>query len=382
MRILHTVAGLWTTTGGPASSIPGLCAALGRRGHDVTLLTGEGSLDPAAKRAASSVRVVTARLGPYAIGNYSAEFGRLCRELARESDVLHTHGLWLHPNFATSAAGADLGKPVVISPRGMLAPWALEQRWILKRLIWTIAQKRYVARAALVHVTSLEEEKEVRQVNVTTPIAVIPNGIDLDEFPLQHFDALRAGGRERVVLFLSRIHPKKGLDLLMDAWRMIAARHPEARMVIAGSGEQEYVDALRTSLAEKGMERVAYAGPLHGEEKLAAIARAAVLALPSRNENYGMVVAEALACGTPVLTTDAVPWPIAERRCGWRVAISADAIAVALDEALASSSDALDAMGRRGRQLIEQSHTTEIAAAAMEAAYVGACDRARRNGAQ
>ncbi|MGZ4778981.1 MAG: glycosyltransferase, partial [Thermoanaerobaculia bacterium] len=157
--------------------------------------------------------------------------------------------------------------------------------------------------------------------------------------------------------------------------RTVAGWHPEARLVIAGPGERRHIEELRSWLMEEGLERVAYVGSLDGQEKLSMLARAAVVVLPSRNENYGMVVAEALACATPVITTVAVPWPaIVDQRCGWRVAISADAIATALGEALALNSDQLNAMGGRGRKLVEKSHSTETAAAEMESAYTRACE--------
>lgn len=370
MRVLHTIAGLWNTTGGPASSVPGLCAALARRGHQITLLTGEGDLAPSVRRLQPAVRVMTASLGPYVFAHYSAEFAKTCRRLAEECDVLHTHGLWLHPNFATSRVGRDLGKPVVISPRGMLAPWALQHHRIVKRLMWTAAERKCLEDAAFVHATSAEEENEIRGMNVTARVTMIPNGIDLDEFPAEQIESLRSGGRHQTILFLSRIHPKKGLDLLLRAWRRIAPRHAEAKLVIAGPGEPQHIVELRKWLRDEHLERVEYLGAIDGMDKLRLLSQSAALALPSRNENYGMVVGEALACATPVIATTAVPWPELESSsCGWRVAVDADAIAFALDQALSLSSNELNAMGRRGREVIVRGHTTDIAAAAMEAAY-------------
>lgn len=371
MRILHTIAGLWTTTGGPAASVPALCAALADRGHEVTLLTGDGNLSSNVQRL-RSVRLVTVSLGPYRLANYSAEFGRLSRSLARESEVLHTHGLWLHPNFATSRAAREADKPIVISPRGMLAPWALEQRKMLKRLMWSVVQRQYLADADLIHVTSDEEGEEVRRAGITSPLAVVPNGVDLTEFPLSQLQQAREPGRRRVILFLSRVHPKKGIDLLLDAWRDVSPRHTDAKLIIAGPGEPQHIEALRAELKDgRRLSRAEYIGLVEGVERSRLLATATAVVLPSRNENYGMVVAEALASGTPVITTTNVPWPeINRRRCGWRVQAESVELGAAIDTALSVDSHELDAMGDRGRRLIEESHSTAAAAQQMEAAYL------------
>jgi glycosyltransferase involved in cell wall biosynthesis len=372
MRILHTAAGLWTSTGGPASSVPGLCAELANLGHDVTLLTGEGELSDEVKQL-RSVRVVTAKLGPYRLANYSAQFAKKCRDLAQEADVLHTHGLWLHPNFVSSRIARKNGRPIVISPRGMLAPWALNQRKVVKRLIWTLGQRRALTEATLVHVTSAEEAEDVRRTGIAAPIVVIANGVDLSAFPLSDIEALRRTGRDRVIAFVSRIHPKKGLDILLDAWRGVAERSVDAKLIIAGPGEERHIRELRDRLESGSLTRAYYVGTVSGREKLRLLATSRAVVLPSRSENYGMIVAEALACGTPVITTMNVPWPdITAEQCGWRVDGNVDDIRAALDDALARPAEQLEEMGSRGRRLIELRHSTVASARQMEKAYAAA----------
>lgn len=371
MNILHTVAALRPDSGGPAASVPALCAALAAMGHDVTLLVGAGELAPTVRELdARGVRVVTASVGHYLVANFSREYQALALAHAVIADVVHTHGLWLHPNFASFEAATRTSKPLVVSPRGMLASWALgRSRW-RKKLMWSLFQHRCLASASFVHATSGEELDEIRAAGVTAPVAVIPNGLDLAQYCWEKILALRSGGREQTILFLSRIHPKKGLDLLLDAWRRVARVHREAKLVIAGPGEDRYVDDLRAWLADATLARVEYVGSVEGDAKLELLSRAVALVLPSHNENYGMVVAEALACGTPVITTTGVPWPELESRgCGWRVSVESGALADAMTDALGKPDAAIDAMGAIGRAVIDDAHSVGSAATRMEAAY-------------
>ena len=372
MNVLHTVAGLWTTPGGPAASVSGLCRALSERGHDVTVLTGAGPLAPEVEQAAESISVRTAPLGPYLTANFSRAFARACREEATRSEVVHTHGVWLHPNWTSAAAARALGKPLAISPRGMLEPWSLERSKWRKRLLWRLVERRSFAGAALVHVTSAAEAQSVRAIGVETPVAVIPNGIDLErEFSETRLASSRAGSgsdSRPMVLYLGRIHPKKGLDILCDAWSRIESA--AARLVICGGGERAHVEWLERRLAELGDPRVEYPGLVTGERKLRLLAEATVLVVPSRSENYGMVIAEALASRTPVIASTATPWQsLVDEQCGWWVEPRAEAVASALEQALELGSTRLEEMGDRGRRLIENEHSLARAADMMEQAY-------------
>lgn len=335
---------------------------------------GAGELAPAVRELSSRVNVITVKLGHYLAANYSSEFQARAFELGRASEVLHTHGLWLYPNLATFEAAKRAGKPLVVSPRGMLAAWALDRSRWRKKLMWGLFQRRCLESAAVVHATSSEEMGEIRRTGVRAPVAMIPNGLDLRQFDWEKLRSFRNRGRSREILFLSRIHPKKGIDILLEAWRRAAATHPDARLLIAGPGEPRYVDDLTKKLRDGLVDRAEYLGAVEGEEKLKLLASAVAIVLPSQNENYGMVVAESLACGTPVVTTTGVPWPELEaRHCGWRTSIDVDALAKALSEALDCSEVEIDAMGTRGRALVDEAHSAESAAARMEAAYEWAC---------
>jgi len=257
----------------------------------------------------------------------------------------------------------------------MLSPWALRRSRAAKRLLWKLSERRLFERTALVHLTSELEEREVRQLGITARTVVIPNGIDLDgEYaPSRIADARVAGIPEadgrRVVLFLSRIHPKKGLDLLCRAWSELS---PDLRalLLIAGPGDEDSLRELRGWLAEQPGPPARYIGSVAGDRKLSLLSAAWLLVLPSHSENYGMVVAEALASGTPVLTSTEVPWSELEPAgCGWVTQLRVDAFAQALQRALHLPQEEHELMRVRARILVDASHSLQSVITRMERSY-------------
>ncbi len=375
MRILHTVAGLREGTGGPVASVTTLCAGLAAKGHQVTLLTGSGSLHPAVEALQPTVRVRTEPLGPYLLANWSSAFRTACLDEARQTDIVHDHGVWLHTNWSSSRMAGRAGRPIVRSPRGMLSPWALSRSRFVKRVLWTVVERRLFEKAALIHATSQQEERDVRRLGTRVPTVVIPNGIDLDgEFATPRIADARARGipeaqGRRAVLFLSRVHPVKGLDLLCRAWATLPDDSPVV-LLVAGTGEDAAIARLRHWLTEQPGPPARYVGPVTGERKLALLSSAWLLVLPSRSENYGMVVAEALASGTPVLTTTAMPWASVTRAsCGWVVPPDAVPLARALGEALRLTASEHEGMRDRARHLVARDHSLGSTIAHMEDSY-------------
>jgi glycosyltransferase involved in cell wall biosynthesis len=349
---IHVVAGLEAADGGPSYSIPRLCQALAAAGTRTTLLSvagaGEGSRETAQDNYSD-------RRFPWDYANApilrelrcSSGLGRALREAAAAGDIVHNHGLWLMPNVQSGRAAVRAGKPFVVSPRGMLAPAALVFSRLKKRAFWRLLQAPVVRRAVCLHATSEAEYREIRAFGLRNPVAVIPNGIDLPEQP-----ATRGSGddRERIVLSLGRIHPKKGLDRLLHAWARLEPVHPSWRLRIVGPSEDRYADALRALALSLGLARASVEGPLYAGAKQAAYAAADLFVLPSLNENFGLTVAEALSAGIPVVASKGTPWSgLDAERCGWWVEDSTDALAAALTRAMAMPCEVLQAMGRRGQ---------------------------------
>jgi glycosyltransferase involved in cell wall biosynthesis len=352
VHAVHVIAGLDPIYGGPSYSVPRLCQALTSVGAEPSLL----SVAPARASACEIYRQ------GYRDRRFAHDYARIpilrqlrcssglaaaLRALPPQVDVIHGHGLWLVPNIQLGWAAAASRKPLVVSPRGMLSPAALRFSRLKKRAFWHLAQGAVLRGAACIHATSEQEGEEIRAVGLINPIAIIPNGIDLPPLGPKTFDNPSA---DRIVLSLGRIHPKKGLEGLLHAWAAVEARHPDWRLRIAGPSEAGHADWLRGLGRTLGLTRIEIAAPVFGDAKWQAYRSAELFVLPTLNENFGLVVAEALAAGTPVISTKGAPWARLEHEgCGWWVEHGTEPLAAALESAMAMPRTSLKRMGTNGR---------------------------------
>lgn len=261
-------------------------------------------------------------------------------------DIVHAHGLWLMPNVYAGNAATRAGTSLVVSPRGMLASAALDYSRLKKQLFWHLLQRRAYAAAAAWHATSEQEADEIRAFGIDKPIAVIPNGIDLPTVLAAHTETKP----RRRLLFLSRIHPKKGLPALLDAWSHLAPERSDWDLVIAGADEGGHRAELEARIATDAIANVTFTGPLYGDAKAALLKDTDLFVLPTRNENFGIAVAEALAAGIPAVVTTGAPWRGLEtERCGWWIEQGREPLLAALRHATALAPSERHAMGLRGR---------------------------------
>jgi glycosyltransferase involved in cell wall biosynthesis len=298
-------------------ALAGLAAAQKRVGLDVRLLSGyQAGTDISPADSLRGLGIQVELVGPCAgpRSRHPALRGTMGR-VVREADVVHIHGVWEEPQHVAAVAAREAGKPYVFTPHGMLDPWSLSKgRW-RKRLymLWRL-RKDLNSAAGIHYTTSIERDRAQGGLKLKAPAIVEPNGLDLSEFErLPGRGAFRAkhsiSGERAVVLFLSRLHPKKGLDLLIPAFSKSGLS--EALLVIAGPGDAEYRARVEKMVADRGLgERVLFTGMLEGAARVEAFVDADLFVLPSYQENFGIAVAEALACGTPVVISDQVNiWP-------------------------------------------------------------------------
>lgn len=283
----------------------------------------------------------------------------------RDVSVVHDSGLWLPMHVDVAGAAWRSGTPLVISPKGMLMPWARQYKRVKKEISWWLYQRWALASAAMLHATAPSEADAIRSVGLHQPIAVIPNGVTIPE----HLPESPPPGKHKTALFLSRVHPKKGLPLLLDAWATVQPAN--WRLIIAGPDELGHTSELQAMARAVGLQDVvSFSGPVAEQDKWELYAAADLFVLPTHSENFGIVVPEALAAGTPVLTTTGAPWGEVETRdCGWWVSPTVKDITEALADAVSRSTAERAAMGQRGRQLVEENYTWEVLGKEMVAAY-------------
>ena len=304
-------------------------------------------------------------------------------------NLIHSHGVWHPANHWATRAARRFGVPLIIHPRGMLEPWALGQKAWKKRLALALFQRRDLDRAAAFVATSEMEYLNLRRLGLCQPVAVIPNGVSFpygaeaeaetfeDGFPrvggtlgcregrLGDWDQESDQARERIALFLSRIHPKKGVLELIQAWSQVAPHAPAAwRLRLVGPDEGGHWSEAARLVDQLGVgAKVEYLGPVEGERKAALYREADLFVLPTFSENFGLVVAEALAYGVPVITTRGAPWADLETYgCGWWIETGVAPLAAALRAAMALSDAERAAMGARGRVYVRRYNWDVIAA--------------------
>jgi glycosyltransferase involved in cell wall biosynthesis len=370
MKVVVTMAALDPQYGGPARTVPALCRALARSGASVELITiGEhGQSSPAVDVDGFTATLIPTQADRYHPRSWREAFkNSVTRALtARRDAVLYDVGLWLPSNHFAAQIAARMKTPFVSSPRGMLSRQALQVSKWKKRLAWMLYQKSDLRSARVLHATSQEEAEDLHQSNLSRPIAMIPHGVDVPS-STAHLSATK---RERhTLLFLSRLHPMKGLKDLVQAWSRL--RPQNWRVVVAGPDEKEYraeVEALSESLNVRSSFE--FVGPVDEEAKWDLFANADLFVLPSYSESFGLVIAEAMAAALPVITTRATPWREVEtNNCGWWIDNGAEPLAHALTAATRCSAGELAGMGRRGRALVEKNYSWETAAQKMLAMF-------------
>ena len=380
LRVIHVVASLAEASGGPPRSVISLCEHLGMLSCQVDIVTLETSgyfgpavaHDPAlvtVHRVASKfIRSLRIFLAP--------GFGPNLERVAAGADVIHSHGLWLSVNHAAARAARRLKLPHVISVRGNFHTAALASSGWKKRMARRLFVVRNVRDARCLHATSADEARLIRQSGFSNPIAVLPVGVEPpsdseSELNRHYAERWPAFGAKRVMLFLGRVHPHKGIFYLADAWAKLARQHPDWHLVVAGADEIGCQKAVAATLTAEGVgQSCSFVGTVSGVEKWALLANCDFLVLPSRSENFGHSVAEALAVGRPVLTTDTTPLEDLEKhRCGWRIPVGAEPLKQKLAEVLELPDEALRAMGRNGIQLIHTRYESSNVAKQMLGVY-------------
>ncbi len=361
MRVIHVVPAITEEASGLSYSVPRLCEALIGAGVDVQLAT----LDQAPMPSSPYLKAFPLGLGPRRLGASPGMQRWLGEEAASgRVDFIHNHGLWMMPNVYPGWVRRGAQCKLLVSPRGTLSEWAMGLNAFQKKIFWRVLQAQSLRRADCFHATAESEFEDIRRHGFTQPICILPNGIDVP--PL----VPKAEGGRRQLLFLGRIHPIKGIDILLHAWKAVEHRFSEWDLCIVGPDNRGHLTEMEALAAELRLERVSFAGPLYGGDKLHAYQSASLFVLPTHSENFGMTVAEALAAGTPTIVSKGAPWEGLETHgAGWWIEIGVDPLIVCLEQALAATPTHLVEMGRAGREWMIRDFSWEHIGTQLSAVY-------------
>lgn len=359
-RVLHYIASIGRRAGGVGSYMKLLSYGLGRLA-DLHIVTHHSEDE----EPIENCHVHYVSDGLWRLPAMKREFCALLEEL--KPDVVQVNGCWLPQCAYTVIWAKEKGYPVVLAPHGMLEPWDVKKNyWTRKLPALMLYQRRAIRKADMMLATSEQERDNLLRLGLNDKVSIVANGIMVDGVDLKD-----SWQERKQMLFLALYRKNKGIDLLMQA---VAAMKQELQgwtVTVAGIEADYTIGELREMAVRMGVaDIVKVVGGLFGDEKWKAYRDADVFVLPTLNENFGIVIAESLLCGTPVITTKGAPWPmLAEKQCGWWLSRSVDDLVKAIKTFLKTSVEEREAMGRRGRKLVEDNFSTRKIAQDMLGLY-------------
>ena len=368
LRAIHLTHSLSRLAGGLFESVRHLShgvQAIGGIDLEILALEDARSADDAPRWNPLPTTIHAVR-GPEAFGYAPTLLPHL---LSSDPDVLHVHGIWKYPSVAVNQWHKRTGQPYIVSPHGMLEPWALQNSRLKKRLAMWLYEKACLSNATCLRATSMMEVESIRSAGLRNQIALIPNGVEMPpESAVRVLPGFSSSGGEsgldgvpktRTALFLSRIHPKKGLLNLVEAWRQVA---PVGwRLSIVGPDEGGHLAEVQCAVKLAGLDgSVDFPDEAWGDDRWNFYRDADLFVLPTFSENFGLVIAEALACGVPVITTRGTPWEeLLTKQCGWWIDIGVEPLVTALKDAISKLPTETNAMGLRGREWVTGQYSWE-----------------------
>lgn len=366
MRVDHVVPYIGDQSSGPAQSVPGLCIGLSHCGVQVEL----HALSPLPPDLWPFVKHgypwCAFPYRPLGVSKHMRD--ALCMR-AKAVDIIHNNSLWMMPNIYPGVAVRNTSCKLVTAPRGTLSEYSMRRSSWKKAIMMRLGQRAALERTDMFHATSEAELGDIRRLGWRQPVAIVPNGINIPQ--LESVDlAERKSHEPRILLYLSRLHPEKRLDNLLKAWREIEPHFSDWDLWICGPQEGAYPQAMVDLSRALQLKHAWFKGEVLGAAKTSVYCMADLFVLPTNTENFGMVVAEALACGTPAIVTKGAPWSgLVVNRCGWWIDNGVDALRESLIRAMALPQDELRAMGQRGREWMEREYSWDMQADKMRRAY-------------
>lgn len=371
MNVIQIVPGIGEESSGPSYSVPALCAGLQRAGCETSLHV----LQPVPARSfVFRVEGYKRHRFPHPNFGRSPEMLAGLRRECATAHIIHNSSLWTFPNVYCDWARKGTACKLVMQPRGTLSEWALSNSKWLKRGFGALFQYAVLRHVDMWVATAESEYKDIRELGYQQPVCILPNGIDLPEEGIVRETKTELTNRRRMY-FLSRIHPKKNVEMLLKAWSRLESRFLDWDLAIVGPDkDNSYADQMKALAKNLGCGRVAFMGELKGREKQEFVMKSECIVLPTHSENFGMVIAEALACGVPAICSHGAPWEgLVTEKCGWWVPTIQKDFERAMSEMMALPRKELLAMGSRGREWMKRDFSWGGIGEKMKRAYEWLC---------
>jgi glycosyltransferase involved in cell wall biosynthesis len=376
-KVLHVVSSVSRLAGGVAPVVWSLASHQRSFGfHPVIASLHDCHTDEDVLMYDEHIPVYTGRsYRPNSFG-FSPEMSRYLSSSCSEVNIIHSHGLWQYTSFAARRHAVRFDIPLIVSLHGMLEPWALNNHRWRKMIAGWLFQNRVLYNAACLHATAVQELDSIRQYGLKNPVAIISNGLNVKDY-LSNGDRSQIERKwpelkgKKIILFLSRIHPVKGVINLASAWGRLCRQYKDWHLLIAGPNSRGHKVEVQETINKAGASQcTTFCGSVYGEIRTNLYAACDFFVLPSFSENFGFVVAEALASGKPVITTKGTSWQDLEtNRCGKWIDIGIDPLETAIKDSMELSEGERRAMGLRGRQLIEDKYSWPKIASQMTDVY-------------
>ena len=300
---------------------------------------------------------------------YSKSLQIAIKKKLSDDNIIFSNNLWNYPAFLSAKLARKHSIPHIISIRGTLYPWSLKQGKWRKKLAWHLFQKKALQQANVLHVTCVDELNAVRSLGIKTPVALIPHGINYNDYQnlpnkRKALGHLNLKSEKKYLLFMSRLHKKKGLDLLLSIWPNIIKKHPDWCLLVVGPDYSDYTKKIEELISKFNIaDNIKSLGMLTGDKKYSAFSVASLFVLPSFSENFGVVIGEALASGLPTITTTGTPWPeIIDYNCGRYIELSARNLESAINDLLVCNDNELAFMSLAAKALIKEKYSWTIQA--------------------
>lgn len=378
MKVLFVTAGLSLERGGSTKVVLGLAESLAQKGVEISIFSPIEKNNQAL--SVSYIPGVNIRFFPSGIfskfwTSYSLPLRKALMQEVFNFDLIHIHEIWHYPHFSAYKACKFWEKPYIVTIHGALEPWCLNHKKLKKKFYWHVIQRKILQEASGLHAITREEVKNIKKLVNNHKIFLIPNGINVEEFKnppeKEYIEYLYPELKgKKIILFMGRIHPIKGLDLLAKSFGLVLKKRRDVQLVIAGPDSYGYKTKIMRELENSNaIAYTTFTGFLKGKEKLAILNRADIFVLPSYSEGFPISVLEAMVCELPVVITKQCNfYEIEEKGAGKVINISEDELSKVLVELL-DNPELCKEMGKRGKKLVMEKYTWSKVADKMITTY-------------